>query len=137
MTCEQTTDQSATTRYLLVDDHEAFRHLLASFLPERDSEVTEASDGRAALEIYQKVRPAWILMDVEMPVLDGISATRELVSRHPEARVIILTQYESPEVERAALDSGAIGFLPKADLPLLPDLLQKLEDGETRPPHQS
>ena len=135
MTCEPSNSQLAKTRYLLVDDHDAFRQMLASFLPGSNREVAEAADGEEALKLYDAHRADWVLMDVEMPVLDGISATRQLVSHHPDARVIILTQYESPEIERAALESGAVGFLHKAELPLLPELLRSLGEAENTPPN--
>ena len=92
---------------------------MAQFLPE-GVVVAECGDGSAALEAYEEFQPEVVLMDVEMPVLDGISATRSLIERHPEARVVILTQHESPEMERAALEAGAVAFQPKSDLGSLP-----------------
>ena len=120
----------SATRFLLVDDHEPFRKMMAEFLP-AGVEVAECENGSAALEIYEDFRPEVVLMDVEMPVLDGISATRTLIDRHPEARIVILTQHDSPEMERAAFKAGAVAFQPKADLGSLPGKLSKLF--ETQP----
>lgn len=131
MTSERACIDSLVTRYLLVDDHEAFRHLLARHLlsgchPDAKPSVTECPDGQAALALYDEIQPHWVLMDVEMPILDGIAATRELLRRDPGARVVILTQNDSSEMEQACHQAGALGFLPKSNLKALPQLLESL-----------
>lgn len=79
--------------------------------------VGEVGGGKAAIEESRTLRPDIVLMDVRMPDLDGISATREVLSASPEARVIILTTFENDEYVFGALSAGASGFLLKRTSP--------------------
>ena len=103
-----------TLRILLVDDQPIIRSGFAMMLSvEPDLEVVgEASDGREALEMAAAERPDVIVMDVQMPVMDGIAATREVVERDL-GRVIILTTFDSDDYLFDALRAGASGFLLK------------------------
>jgi len=74
--------------------------------------VGEAADGRAAVELCRSARPDVVLMDIRMPVLDGVAATREVV-RHTATRVLVLTTYDRDEYVFSALDAGASGFMLK------------------------
>lgn len=120
-----TSTVSSANRFLLVDDHEPFRKMLTQFLP-GEGEIAECEDGSFALKSYEDFQPDLVLMDVEMPVMDGISATRSLLERYPEAQIVILTQHDSPEMKRAALQAGAKAILPKDDLGALGDLIKNL-----------
>ena len=110
------------TRILLVDDQALLRMGFRMVLDaQADFDVVgEASDGAHALLLEQKLRPDVILMDVRMPVLDGVRATEQLVDRGSTARIIILTTFDLDEYAHAALRAGASGFLlkdaPPADL---------------------
>jgi DNA-binding NarL/FixJ family response regulator len=102
-------------RVLLVDDQALFREALATLLevcPEVEV-VGEAGDGAAALDRVAEVRPDVVLMDLHMPVLDGIAATRRLRIEHPEVRVLALTTFDDDEDVFAALRAGAVGYLLK------------------------
>ena len=79
--------------------------------------VGEAADGRAAVERAIALRPDVVLMDVRMPELDGIAATRELLATSPDARVVILTTFEEDDYIFGALSAGASGFLLKRTRP--------------------
>ncbi|HKP10266.1 MAG TPA: response regulator transcription factor, partial [Gaiella sp.] len=105
-------------RVLLVDDDALMRAgLEAIFSSDRAVEVVgEAVDGREALARARELRPDVVLMDVRMPALDGIAATREIVASLPDARVVILTTFEDDEYIFGALTAGASGFLLK-DVP--------------------
>ncbi len=117
--------QSATApSFLLVDDHAAFRQLVRSFLPREHGDIFECGDGAAALESFATHHPDWILMDVEMPVLDGLEATRRIRNLNPEAHIVILTQYATPDLRHAALEAGASHFLPKDNLGALRAILE-------------
>ena len=107
------------TRLLIVDDDGLMRAGLRELLTgERDIEVVgEASTGRQALEQARFVDPDVVLMDVRMPDLDGIAATRELAAVAPRARVLILTTFEQDEYVFGALRDGASGFLLKRARP--------------------
>jgi DNA-binding NarL/FixJ family response regulator len=102
-------------RVLLADDHALFRHGVASLLAaEVGFEVVgEAVDGREALEMARALRPDVILMDVSMPVMDGLEATRRIKAEMPAVRVVILTVSAGAGGDGEASRSGAEGFLSK------------------------
>jgi DNA-binding NarL/FixJ family response regulator len=106
-------------RVLLVDDDELMRAGLKAVLSsdERVKVVGEAGDGRTAVETARKLRPDIVLMDVRMPDLDGISATREVLATSPEMKVVILTTFEQDDYIFGALNAGASGFLLKRTRP--------------------
>ncbi len=106
-------------RVLLVDDDELMRAGLAAVLSSDPAiEVTgQASTGRLALERARAVPPDLVLMDVRMPDLDGIAATRRLLAAAPEVKVIILTTFEQDDYIFGAIDAGASGFLLKRTRP--------------------
>ena len=111
----------APIRVLLVDDDALMRAgLEAIFSSDRAVEVVgEAVDGHEALARARELRPDVVLMDVRMPALDGIAATREIVASLPDARVVILTTFEDDEYIFGALTAGASGFLLKRTSPEL------------------
>jgi DNA-binding NarL/FixJ family response regulator len=102
-------------RVLLVDDQALFREALALLLGVRaEIEVVgEAADGAAALERSAALHPDVVLMDLHMPVLDGVAATRRLRVEQPEVRVLALTTFDDDEDVFAALRAGAVGYLLK------------------------
>jgi DNA-binding NarL/FixJ family response regulator len=106
---------SAAVRVLLVDDQALFREALATLLAVRPEieVVGEAGDGAAALERAASLRPDVVLMDLHMPVLDGIAATRRLRVEQPDVRVLALTTFDDDEDVFAALRAGAVGYLLK------------------------
>jgi DNA-binding NarL/FixJ family response regulator len=110
------TDQ---VQVLIVDDDDLMRAGLEAVLSSAKTVdvVGQASDGRAAVEQARALRPEVVLMDVRMPDLDGIAATRELVSAAPEAKVVILTTFERDDYIFGALNAGASGFLLKRTSP--------------------
>jgi DNA-binding NarL/FixJ family response regulator len=111
-----------TIRVLLVDDQQLVRTGFRMILEgESDIEVVgEAPDGRQAIDAAQRLRPNVIVMDIRMPVLDGIEATRRLVRDRaaPDARVLVLTTFDADENVIEALRAGASGFLLKDVTPL-------------------
>jgi DNA-binding NarL/FixJ family response regulator len=106
-------------RVLLVDDDDLMRAGLKAVLSSDSTieVVGEASDGRAAVERTHTLRPDLVLMDVRMPDLDGISATREVLAVSPEVKVVILTTFEEDDYIFGALNAGASGFLLKRTRP--------------------
>ncbi len=106
-------------RVLLVDDDDLMRAGLRAVLSSDASVevVGEAIDGRDAVGRVRRLEPDVVLMDVRMPRLDGISATREIVGAAPDARVIIVTTFEDDDYIFGALSAGASGFLLKRTTP--------------------
>ncbi len=104
-----------TIRVLLVDDQRLMREGLRVLLElEPGLEVVgEAGNGKEALEAYAALRPDVVLMDVRMPEMDGVEATRRLRERHPEARIIILTTFDDDAYVFEGLRAGALGYLLK------------------------
>lgn len=101
-------------RVLLVDDHRLVREGLRRTLEEAGFEVVgEASDGAQGLEMAERLRPHVVLMDVSMPVVDGITATRRMRSRVPDSRVVVLTMHADTDLVEKARSAGAAGYLLK------------------------
>ena|SRR5688572_21997670 len=108
-----------SVRVLLVDDDALMRAGLTAILSSDPTVevVGEAADGRVAVEQAHALRPDVVLMDIRMPDLDGIAATREVVATSPETRVVILTTFEDDDYIFGALTAGASGFLLKRTSP--------------------
>jgi DNA-binding NarL/FixJ family response regulator len=106
------------TSVVVADDQELVRSGLRMVLEARGiSVVGEAADGREAVDVVVRSTPDVVLMDIRMPVLDGIAATRELTARGVATRVLVLTTYDVDEYVYGALRAGAAGFLLKATPP--------------------
>ena len=100
---------------LLVDDQDIFRQGLATLLDtEEDLEVVgQASNGQEAIALTEQLQPDVILMDVRMPICDGVTATREIHQRYPWLRILILTTFEDDEYVWQSLQAGAMGYILK------------------------
>jgi two-component system, NarL family, response regulator LiaR len=104
-----------TINILLVDDHAVVRSGLSKFLMvNKDLKlVGEASDGNEAIQMVALHKPDVVLMDLMMPGVDGITATREIHQKHPNVKVIVLTSFYDQNMVQGALQAGAIGYLQK------------------------
>lgn len=104
-------------RILVADDHEVVRRGLCALLQAQpDWEICgEAGDGREALEKVQKLKPDVVILDIGMPSLNGLEATRQILKIYPQTRILILTLHDSDQVVREVLNAGARGFLLKSD----------------------
>ncbi len=107
----------ATFRILVADDHEVVLKGLISLLQAQpDWQVCgEAADGREAVDKAQQLKPDVVILDIGMPSLNGLEATRQILKVNPQARVLILTLHDSDQVVREVLNAGARGFLLKSD----------------------
>ncbi|NYD66433.1 response regulator [Agromyces atrinae] len=121
-------------RVLIVDDHAAVRAGLTALLDGEDgiSVVGDAADGREALHRADVLDPDVVLMDIQMPVLDGIAATRALLERDPHRRIVVLTTFGFDEYVDAAIGVGARGFLLKtASADELADAVRRVAAGQS------
>lgn len=101
---------------LIVEDNASMRRLIKSVVVDLAVDIHECEDGSEALAAYEKYRPDWVLMDVEMKEKDGIAATREIIATHPDAKILILTRFDSQLTRKRALKAGASIFVIKDDL---------------------
>jgi DNA-binding NarL/FixJ family response regulator len=106
-----------TARILIADDHGLLRRGLRAALADSPHLVVEAEaeDGRTAVELALKLRPDIAILDVSMPQLNGLDATRAITAGSPETRVLVLTAHESEQLVREVLRAGARGYLLKSD----------------------
>jgi CheY-like chemotaxis protein len=103
-------------KILIVDDSEPMRRTIKSLLGKVAGGFLECSDGDEAMAAYAKYRPDWVVMDLKMERVDGITATRQIVAGFPDAKVAILTSYDEPSLEKIAREAGASACLLKDDL---------------------
>jgi CheY-like chemotaxis protein len=119
---------------LIVEDNSRVRTLLRRTLVGTASRVWECSDGADALQSYTDYRPDVVLMDLRMPRVDGLLATRQIRQSDPSAKVVMVTDYDDEDLRCAASDAGACGYTLKQDLSELMELLRSLESDERDQP---
>ena len=100
-------------RIMIVDDHPGFRQVVKKLLQAAGTEFLECGDGHEAFRQYALFHPDIVLMDVAMKELDGLRATKRIVGVYPGARILMLTQYDDPELRSAAERAGAVGYFPQ------------------------
>ena len=120
------------TRVLLADDHQMLRQAVRRALEESGLNViAEAADGGEAVELVQALSPDVVLMDVSMPVLDGIEATRRISATGSRAQILILTMHDEDALRARAIRAGAAGFLTKdCELREVVDAVRAVASGE-------
>lgn len=111
-------------KILIVEDNPTVRKLIQRATADIADEAITREDGADALEAYEEIHPDIVLMDVKMSRMDGLTATRQLVQKHPEARVIIVTDYDDDEFRQAAREAGACAYALKTNLTDLEAVIQ-------------
>lgn len=111
-------------KLLIAEDNFLMRELLKTLLKGVAEEVYECADGSAALALYRQHQPDWVLMDIEMQPLDGLAASQQLRASFPEARILIVTNYDDDALREQARQAGAVGYVLKENLL---DLRQQLQ----------
>ncbi len=108
---------------MIVEDNEPMRRMIRLIVADLAERIDECGDGAEAYACYADQRHDWVLMDIRMGGVDGIEATRRIVSDHPGAKVVIVTDYDDAELRTAAAEAGACGYVLKEDLLRLRQLL--------------
>jgi two-component system response regulator DegU len=111
---------------LIVEDNPTVRRLIRRATSDIADDVVECEDGADSLAAYSAHRPNIVLMDVRMPHMDGLTATRKLLREHPAAKVIILTDYNDDELRVAAREAGACAYALKHNLTELEDIILRV-----------
>ena len=110
---------AGTMKLLIVDDSQEMRRLIKRILVDLAEEIFECENGAEAVVAYEQYNPDVVLMDIEMPVMDGLSATRKIIVAHPDARIIIVTRFDHEKMRTAAITAGASDFVGKENLQAL------------------
>lgn len=130
-------DSSAIIRVMIIDDHQIVRQgLVALINTEADlTVVAEGSDGQQAVALFAQHQPDVTLMDLRMPVLSGVEATKAIRQQHPQARIIVLTTFDGDEDIYRALQAGAQSYLLKGvSFDELIDAIRTVHAGQRRIP---
>ena len=116
----------ASSVIMIVDDNPHIRALIRRHVEvlQNDSDFFECDDGLAAVEAYRKLRPTIVLMDIKMNGMDGLTATENILHMDPSARVIIVSNFDEPELRLAAERAGARGYVLKEELQTIRELMQ-------------
>jgi CheY-like chemotaxis protein len=101
---------------LIVEDDDAMRALIKTVVGDLADSFCECNDGLHALELYAMHRPDWVLMDLQMPQVDGLCATSHITTAWPAARVLIVSAFADEDLQDAAMRAGATGFVSKDNL---------------------
>ena len=112
-------------KLLIVEDNPSVRRILKMFAAQFANEILECADGEESVKIYRAEKPDFVLMDINLGETDGINATRQIKNYDSNAKIIIVTSYDEPDLRQAATEAGAIGYVVKEDLSLLNTILKK------------
>jgi CheY-like chemotaxis protein len=116
-------------KMLIADDDARMRRVIRELVAGLDMTICEAVNGAEAVELYLIERPDWVLMDLRMKPVDGLIATTQIKAHSPEAWVLIVSQYDDPELREAAARAGACGYVLKENLHELPGILTGMPSG--------
>jgi len=103
-------------KVLIVDDNPKVREVVRDYLPATVDEIIECGDGGEAFALYEKHLPDWVLMDWEMPKVNGITAILEIIAEFPNANICMVTAFDDDEIRTEAFQAGANGFVLKDNL---------------------
>ena len=103
-------------RVLIVDDNSGVRRLIRRLVSDLADSIDECDDGAEAVTMYEALLPDWVLMDIGMKHVDGLEATSAIKSAYPDARILIVTNFDDPGLRDAARKAGACGYVVKDDL---------------------
>ncbi len=103
-------------KILVAEDNPIMRNAIKRFVQKTEHEIFECADGSEAVSMYRQHKPDVVLMDVQMPKMDGITATRMICAEFPDARIVMVSQYNDTSFRSSAKDAGATGYVLKENL---------------------
>jgi CheY-like chemotaxis protein len=112
-------------KLLIVDDHAALRRTVRQLFDGTGVTILEASSGEEAVKVFGAEHPDWVVMDMRMPGMGGLKATEALRRLDPAARVIVVSQFTDPKYVKQARRAGALEFVNKEELSLLPRIIHR------------
>jgi DNA-binding NarL/FixJ family response regulator len=110
--------------FLIVEDNDDMRRLIKSVIATNDDTICECSDGGEAFDAYCEHKPDWVTMDIELPTQDGLEATRQIKAAFPDAKVLIVTSYDTLALRESARKAGACGYVVKENLLDIPKIIR-------------
>lgn len=110
---------------MIVDDNKDVRIFLRSLFEDTAEEIIECSDGFSAVESYTKYHPDYVLMDIEMKKMNGLTATEIIIKENPEAKIIMVTSHNTPNLKEATKLLGAMAYVVKDNLMELEEIINK------------
>ena len=119
-------DRATFPRILIVDDQQSFRMMIRHYLQEPTGIIHECTDGQQAVLHYMESPVDIVIMDVNMPTMDGITATRHIRAYDPQARIVIQSSHSAYEFHAVAIEAGASAFISKTRLKELPAIVDTL-----------
>ena len=106
-------------KIMIVDDNAEIRNVIKQMLGSTNTEFCEYADGKEAIEAYESLLPQWVLMDIQLQNVDGLQATKVIKRTHPEAKILMVTNYDDPQFREQAKLLGTSGYILKENLPEL------------------
>lgn len=110
-------------KILIVEDNAPMRRMIRSLVERFADEVFDCDNGEQAIFEYKNLQPDWVLMDINLGKMDGITATRSICKEFPKAKIMIVTNFDDQSYRQSAKEAGAVKYLVKDDLYLLKKML--------------
>jgi len=126
---EKSNKNQTRIKLLIIDDNEQMRRMTRFYLQDSADEIRECEDGEMSFEIFEEFLPDWVLIEVYLKKTDGFKAIRKIREAHPQAKIIVVTNYTDDQTRQAAVAAGAVAFFGKDDLMDLVSWLKQMRDG--------
>ena len=111
---------------LIVEDNARMRQMIKNVVADLANEIAECEDGDEALALYSAEQPDWVLMDIQMKNLNGLAATRQILSEYGDAKIVIVTNYADAHFRESAKEAGAVDYVLKENLLDIRRILQTI-----------
>jgi len=113
-------------KLLIVDDSPNVRRLIREVITDLVREIFECADGETAIQFYNHFKPDLVLMDIKMKKVNGLISTKKILKTHPEARIVIVSNYIDEQIKIEARVAGAIGYFTKEEIYMIPEYIKEV-----------